>query len=103
MLVGSIGHGIISFFLNSYYTGKTLQYSSWMQLRDIAPSYAVAFTIGITVYFLKLLPISYFIILPIQVLVGAGVGFAVCELFKPSEYIDLKSIIQEKIKIFRKH
>ena len=39
MLVGSIVIGIISFFLNSYYTGKKLGYSSWQQLKDVAPSY----------------------------------------------------------------
>ena len=103
MLVGSIVTGFVSFFLNSYYTGKKLQYSSWMQLRDVAPSYAVAFTIALAVYFLKFLPISYFIILPIQILVGIVVGFTVCELFKLSEYTDLKHIIQDKVKIFRNH
>jgi O-antigen/teichoic acid export membrane protein len=103
MLVGSIVTGFVSFFLNSYYTGKKLQYSSWMQLRDVAPSYAVAFIIALAVYFLKLLPISYFIILPIQILVGIVVGFTVCELFKLSEYTDLKHIIQDKVKIFRNH
>lgn len=103
MLVGSIVTGFVSFFLNSYYTGKKLQYSSWMQLRDVAPSYAVAFTIALAVYFLKFLPISYFIILPIQILVGIVVGFTVCELFKLSEYTDLKHIIQDKVQIFRNH
>ena len=103
MLVGSIVTGFVSFFLNSYYTGKKLQYSLWMQLRDVAPSYAVAFTIALAVYFLKFLPISYFIILPIQILVGIVVGFIVCELFKLSEYTDLKHIIQDKVKIFRNH
>lgn len=103
MLVGSIVTGFISFFLNSYYTGKKLQYSSWMQLRDVAPSYLVALLIAVAVYFLKYLPISYFVILPIQTIVGLGVGLVVCKLSNMSEYEDLKQIIVEKIKIFRNH
>lgn len=103
MLVGSIVTGFISFFLNSYYTGKKLQYSSWMQLRDVAPSYLVALLMAVAVYFLKYLPISYFAILPMQIIVGLGVGLVVCKLSNMSEYNDLKQIIVEKIKIFRNH
>ena len=103
MLVGSIVTGFISFFLNSYYTGKKLQYSSWMQLRDVAPSYLVALLMAVAVYFLKYLPISYFAIFPMQIIVGLGVGLVVCKLSNMSEYNDLKQIIVEKIKIFRNH
>ena len=46
MLIGSIITGIISFFLNSYYTGKKLGYSSWMQLKDIAPSFGIALLVA---------------------------------------------------------
>ncbi len=93
MLVGSILLGIISFFLNSYYTGRELKYSPLMQLKDIAPSYAVAFIVGLSVYFLKYLPLSNWVILPIQVIVGMSVLFGVCETVKMPEYIDVKSIV----------
>ena len=53
MLVASIFTGIVSYFLNSYYTGKSLGYSSWKQLRDVAPSYGITFAIAVVVYFLK--------------------------------------------------
>lgn len=92
MLIGSIITGIISFYLNSYYTGKKLGYSSWMQIKDVAPSYGVAFLIAISVYFLKYLPFSYWIILPIQIIVGIGVFFIVCETTQLSEYQEVKSI-----------
>lgn len=93
MLIGSIIAGVIAFFLNTYYTGKSLHYSSWMQLRDIAPSYGVALLIAISVYFFKYLPISYFIVLPIQILVGVGVFFIICESVQLKEYKELKSIV----------
>ena len=92
MLIGSIISGIIAFFLNSYYTGRELHYSSWMQLKDIAPSYGLAFLIDICVYFFKYLPCSYFIILPIQVIVGAVVFFIICEKKRIPEYVEIKGI-----------
>ncbi len=94
MLVGSIIAGIISFLLNSYYTGKRLGYSSWMQIKDVAPSYGIAFLIALSVYFLKFLPLSNWVILPIQVIIGVGVFFLICETTKLPEYIEVKNIVK---------
>ncbi len=97
MLVGSIVAGFISFFLNSYYTGKKLEYSSWMQLKDVAPSYGVAFVIAFFVFFIKYLPLSYWIVLPIQIAVGVGVFLLLNEKLQLAEYKDLKGILGEYI------
>lgn len=98
MLWGSIFIGIISFFLNSYYTGKKLGYSSWQQLKDVAPSYGIAFVIAVSVYFFKYLPLSHFVILPIQLVVGTAVFFLICETFKPEEYVEVKNLAIEYFK-----
>jgi O-antigen/teichoic acid export membrane protein len=103
MLICSIFTGIISFFLNSYYTGKRLGYSSWMQLRDIVPSYCLAFIIAIAVYFIKYLPLSNWIIFPLQVLVGAVVFFTICETRKMDEYVELKGTISSVFNKIRKN
>lgn len=95
MLVGTILTGIIAFFLNSYYTGKRLGYSSWMQLKDILPSYSIAFLIAISVYFFKYLPISNWIIFPIQIFVGVAVFFAVCEKTQMEEYVEVKDMAKQ--------
>jgi O-antigen/teichoic acid export membrane protein len=98
MLVGSIVAGIISFFLNTYYTGKKLHYSSWMQLKDIAPSYGIALTVALSVYFLKYLPFSCYLVLAIQIVVGLVVTFVICETLRPEEYVELKNISKKFIK-----
>lgn len=102
MLVALIGTGIISFFLNTYYTGKKLGYNSWKQLKDIAPSYIIAFLIAISVYFIKFLPLNYWIILSIQIIVGALVFFILCEVTKLPEYIEVKNIALSVINTLRK-
>lgn len=98
MLWGTICTGIISFFLNTYYTGKKLHYTSFMQLKDVSGSYLIAALIAVSVYFLKLLPLSSYTILAIQILVGIVVFFLLCEIFKPSEYTDLKGMAIKVIK-----
>lgn len=98
MLIGSLIHSILCFFINSYYTGKDLGYSSMDQLKDVAPSFGVAFLIAIIVYFLKYLPVSYWIIFPLQLIVGTSVFYFVCEKIKLPEYIEVKRIIKSFIK-----
>lgn len=98
MLVCSIIVGVISFFLNSYYTGKRLGYSSWMQIKDVAPSYGIGFVIAISTYFIKYLTLSHWIILILQIIVGAVVFLTLCNLTKLEEYIETKNVLQQYFK-----
>ena len=94
MLWANIITCIISYFLNSYYPGKILGYSSWMQLKDIAPSYSLAILISVSVYFLKYLPITDWIILPLQIILGICLFFIFCENVELLEYRELKNMLQ---------
>lgn len=93
MLYVNLLTGLISYFLNSYYTGKELGYSSWMQIKDVAPSYMLATVIALSVWFLKYLPISNWIILPIQILIAAIVFFSICKMTRLPEYDDAKKMM----------
>lgn len=103
MLIVNILTGIICFFLNSYYTGKSLGYTSWMQLKDIAPSYGIALLMAVSVYFLKYLPLSNFIILPIQITIGVGVVWVICQKTQLDEFEEVKSIAISYLKKIKKH
>ena len=96
MLWANLVVGIVAYFFNSYYSGRLLGYSSWMQLRDIAPSLAVATVTALSVYFLKFLPLSYWIVLPMQVLVGAFTFLAVCKVTKINEYSEILNILKRR-------
>lgn len=95
MLIASLFFGVICFFLNTYYTGKQLKYSSLMQIKDVAPSYGIGLLIAIAVYFFKYLPISNYVILLIQIIVGIGVFFFVCEKTQMEEYVEMKGIVMQ--------
>lgn len=93
MLYTSIFTSIICYFLNSYFSGKLLGYSSWMQIKDIAPSYVIAITVSFPVYFLKYLPFSYWIVLPLQLFIGASVFLLFCVKKDIQEYREVKEML----------
>ena len=94
MLYVNIFISIVCYFLNSHYSGRLLGYSSWMQIKDIAPSYGLATIVALSVFFIKYLPISYWIVLPIQVIFGLTVLLCVCQKTKMEEYVELKRIVE---------
>ena len=97
MLYVNLISAIISFLLNSHYSGCLLGYSSWMQLKDIAPSYGIAILIALSVWFLKYLPLSCWIVLPIQIVVGTSAFIVICKGLRVKEYEELKKIAMPMI------
>lgn len=93
MLYANILTSIIAYFLNSHYSGKLLGYSSWMQIKDIAPSFTVATIIAFLVFVLKYLPISYWLVLPIQFVVGTLFFIIICWITKNEEYKEISAIV----------
>lgn len=98
MLYTSLATGIISYFLNSYYSGKLLGYSSWMQIKDLAPEYGIALAVALSVWFFKYLPISNWFILPIQIVVGVVVFFVLCKVTNIEEYKEIKGMVMPFVK-----
>ena len=88
---------ILYFFLNSYYSGKMIGYSSWMQLKDITPSYVLAAFLALCIYFLKYIPLSYWFILPLQIVIGFTIFIFICESLKIYEFIELKGMLYSYI------
>lgn len=102
MLYVNLLTGVIGYFLNSYYSGKLLGYSSWMQIKDVAPSYGVATIVALSIYFLKYLPFTNWIILLSQLLIGAIVFFVTCKQFKLEEYNETKQLLTPFLKKIKK-
>ena len=92
MLWGSVGTGIFAYYLNSYYSGKFLNYSMKAQVKDILPSFGIAIVMAMITYTVSWLPLSHFILLLLQLFVGATVTIALCEWTKLEEYKEIKKI-----------
>ena len=92
MLMGSVITGIFALYLNAYYSGPYLKYSIWEQAMDILPSFLMSLTMFAILFAISFMPISPFLMLPLQIAIGAIFTFAICEIRKPDEYLELKGI-----------
>ena len=102
MIVGMMVNSQIAYFLNSYWSGRYIGYSSKQQVIDTLPSFLLALTMGIIVYLIGLiLPISYQLKLIIQIISGALFIFIFCEVTKFRDYIYTKELVVEKIQSFK--
>lgn len=104
LIVGFLTGGCIDFVLNSYYSGRFLGYSTRAQLKDILPSLLISMAVALPVFGLSFLSLNPYILLPIQLIVGGGIAFALLEWTNLDEYRELKSIALPVVnKVFRKH
>lgn len=103
MVASSILVGIVAFFLNSFYSGRMIGYSSMMQLKDISYSYIFATGLAIVVYFIQYTPISYYAILLIQLLTIATVLCLTYKYSKREELIEIRSMSSVYLKTLKKN
>lgn len=92
MLIGSLVTGLIAYYLNAYYSGPFLNYSIKEQVKDILPSFRVAVAMAVPVFAMSFIPLNPFMMLPLQILVGAIITITICEVTKLPEYLELKGI-----------
>lgn len=92
MLAGSLVTSLIAYYLNAYYSGPFLNYSIKEQVKDIIPSFGVALTMAIPVFAMSFIPLNPFLLLPLQILVGAVITISICEVTNLPEYIEIKGI-----------
>lgn len=98
MILGMWINTIIAYYLNSYYSGRFINYPMREQVVDIIPAFLLALTMGIIVYVTGLiLPSGYLIKLIVQVVLGAIIVFGLSELIKFDAYMDIKNIVKAKL------
>lgn len=98
MILGMLINSIISFFLNSYWSGRRLNYSSFDQIKDFLPAFFIALIVNSVVFILNfLIKINSTELLILQVLIGIVLTFFICETFKFQDYLYLKRIIYENL------
>ena len=100
MLIASIILGVVNFFLNSWYTGKKLGYTSFNQISDFSPSLLLGSLMALSVYFIKYLPFNNWIILTLQIIISLVVFFTYCEFRHLEEYDVIKKIVKTYIRKF---
>lgn len=92
MLAGTLITSLISYYLNAYYSGPFLNYSIKEQVKDILPSFGVSMMMAIPVFAMSFIPMNPFVLLPLQIAVGALITIGICEAIKLPEYLEIKDI-----------
>lgn len=98
MLAGSVLTGIISYYLNAYYSGKFLNYSIKEQISDILPSFLIALFMAAIVFAVSLISLQPLALLLLQLTVALPVLLLSCEIIKPDSYLEIKSMVLSYIK-----
>ena len=94
MILGMLINTIIAYYLNSYWSGKFIGYSSFEQIKDIFPSFLLAFTMSVIIYIIgNVIDLPNIWILVIQIVTGAVLTIILAEIFKLNSYLNLKEII----------
>lgn len=113
MLLGSVLVGIISYYLNAYYSGPLLNYSIRAQINDILPCFFIALATA-AVSFLPVLVYDIiwhgenwntaaFFIFPLQLIIGFIIYVIISEQIKTSEYQELKGIVMSSTRSILKN
>lgn len=102
MLYATVIINVTSYFLNSYFPGKLLGYTSWKQIKDITPSFGASLMMAIVVYTMKFLPLSYWIILPLQILTGTVLFISISIITKSAEFKEVMNMIKPILKRFKR-
>ncbi|MCF8345872.1 MAG: lipopolysaccharide biosynthesis protein [Bacteroidales bacterium] len=99
MIMAMIVNSLIAYYLNSYWSGRFIGYSMLEQVRDILPSFLLASTMGLAVFFTgHLIAASPIITLAVQILVGALLTIGLAELIQLDSYTYMKRTVLDQIK-----
>lgn len=98
MLWGSVITSFVAYFLNSRYSSKLIDYSTWSQIKDIFPTFVVSFIVAAIMWSITFFNYSVWITLSIQSSLGLILGIIIYETIKLPEYLELKDIALSMIK-----
>lgn len=102
MICGQVITAFCSYFINTYYTGKILNYSFTEQIYDLIPTLTLAVVMGGIIYGVKYLHItSQCGLLVLQVVVGMVVYIAGCYVFRLPSFMELFVVFQKRAVLYK--
>ncbi|MGG0671156.1 lipopolysaccharide biosynthesis protein [Lederbergia citrisecunda] len=105
LIMAALLNSFLSFFVNSYFSGTAIGYSTKEQLKDLLPAFIIAVVMGVSVYFLGfILPANYLVKLVAQVGIGIIMYVVLCKILHVQElrvvYQILFAIVLKKKKAY---
>ncbi len=98
MLYGQIITSILSYLLNSYYSGHLINYSQWDQIKDLIPSFISAVIMGTAMYLVGLISIeSHLLKILLQAITGILLYYLISLKASSVELGEVQSIMLDGI------
>lgn len=98
MLYGQGVTSVISYFLNSYYSGQLINYSQWDQIKDLLPAFGSAILMGASMFLVGMLPIqSHLLKILLPTFTGLLVYYLISLKVSSSELVEMRSIVKDAI------
>lgn len=99
MIIGMIINSFFAYYLNSYWSGKLINYPLKEQVADVLPSFLLALGVSVPIYIGgNLLNLGFLLTLVIQLAAGIFLTIFVSEILRFDSYIEMKAIIVSRCK-----
>ena len=99
ILYGQVAVSVIAYFLNSYYSGKLIGYSTIQQIRDVSPFLFISLLMGVSMYLVGSPFSSLFTKLLAQVCSGIFIYLALNIILKRSMLVEVIHLTRQAIHI----
>ena len=102
MIYGQIVTSCLAYFLNTYYTGKMLDYPITEQFKDLIPILALVGIMSIALYPLKHISFpNQLTLLSVQISTGIFIYIGSCYVFRVSSFLAIITIVKTKMRNFK--
>jgi teichuronic acid exporter len=98
IIIGQIVSVFITFSINSYVTGRLIQYPQWQQLKDIFPYLLISLVMGILISFIPVLISNKIVALSLMILSGIFVYFTISYVAKITELREIFDLAKQMVK-----
>lgn len=99
MIWGQIMVSIIAYYINSYYTGRMINYPIREQIVDLMPYLGVSIIMGISIFTIQFIHFpAHWILLLMQITIGAGIYILLSYFFHLSAFDNIVNILWGKLK-----
>ena len=100
MIIGMLVLSVIAYCLNSYWSGKFIDYSTWEQVKDILPSFILGSVVALCVFLAGyLLHVSTPLKLIIQLALGGVLAIGFSEILQMNDFLFIKKTVLEQFTV----
>jgi teichuronic acid exporter len=98
IIIGQTVSVFITFSINSYVTGRLIQYTQWQQIRDVFPHLLISLVMGIMIYFIPVIIPEKILALSLMIFSGMVIYIGVSYVLKITELREILDMAKQMFK-----